>query len=327
MGGKTMSKIAIIFGIIALGTALVLMLPVGGINLSAARGSGARGKPVDLSSFPAERPGQSLDLLFIHHSVGGHWLADPGPAEGAHCIFKSHPNGGGLRRALEGEGYTVHEASYGSRIGEDTDIPHWPAKFRDQMEQILACRYQDEALPEGRRNRIVMFKSCFPNNAFVGPGAQPGRADDPEQTVANAMAAYGELLGSLERHPGVLFVCVTAPPLAPKVRPDPLWKSVARTVLGKPVPAERLPHSTRLAREFNNWLKAEDGWLKGYPQRNVVVFDYYDLLTGKGESDLLRYPTKEGYDSHPSGEGQRIATEEFVPFLNRAVRRAGLVAE
>ena len=48
-------------------------------------------------------------------------------------------------------------------------------------------------------------------------------------------------------------------------------------------------------------------------------------MTGGRRSDLLVYPTNDGLDSHPSSEGQRRAAEAFVPFLNRAVRRAGLV--
>jgi len=278
------AKIAL-FGLLAAGAVFVTMLPVGSSDLSTERGSGARVRPMDLSEFSETRPGRSLDLLFIHHSVGGTWLADPGPERGADCIFETHPNGGGLRRALEEQGYTVHEASYGSRIGQDTDINHWPPKFRDQMKQILTCQRQDSLLPDGQRNRIVMFKSCYPNNQFIGPGTLPGRTDEAERTVANAKAAYSALPDYFELHPDVLFVCVTAPPVAPKIEPDALWKAVVRRIIGRPTPEEYLLSGGRFAREFNNWLKAEDGWLKDYPLRNVVVFDYYDILTGEGGSD------------------------------------------
>jgi hypothetical protein len=320
---------------IAIGGALAMLLPVGGFDLRAMPGSGTRVVPIDLSTFSEAPPGHPLDLLFIHHSTGGQWLADPGPGEELvprTCIYKTHPNGGGLRKALEEQGYTVNEAGYRSQIGQDTDTIHWPPKFRDQMEQILTCQRQDTPLPGERRNRIVMFKSCYPNNWFLSPGTPPGRADGPERierklsrsrstTVANAKAAYSALLGYFKQHPDVLFVCVTIPPLAPKIEPEPLWKAAARRILGK----QRSVHSGRLAREFNNWLKARDGWLKDYPHPNVVVFDYYDILTREGESDWSKYPTGDGSDSHPSSEGQRIATAKFIPFLNRAVRRAGLV--
>ena len=310
-----------------LGMALALLFPVASGGSGAMPGSGAKAEPMDFTAFSPARPGRPLDLVFIHHSVGGHWLATPGPEAGAHCIFTTHPNGGGLRSALEEQGYEVHEASYGSRVGQDTDIVHWPPKFRDQMDQILTCRHQDMPLPDGRRNRIVVFKSCYPNNAFVGPGTPPGRADGPERTVANAQAAYTALLATFARSPDVLFVCVTAPPLAPKLPPEPLWKSLARKFLGKSDPGERLLASGRLARKFNNWLKAKDGWLKDYPHRNVVVFDYYDVLTDSGVSDLSRYPTGDGLDSHPSSEGQQRATAQFVPFLNRAMHRAELITQ
>ena len=47
-------------------------------------------------------------------------------------------NGGGLRALLEQSLYSVHEASYGSRLGENTDVFDWPAKFKDNMQDILA---------------------------------------------------------------------------------------------------------------------------------------------------------------------------------------------
>ena len=80
-----------------------------------------------------------------------------------------------------------------------------------------------------------------------------------------------------------------------------------------------------MARNFNNWLTAKDGWLKDYRYRNIVVFDYYDVLTDFGVSDLSQYPTGDGLDSHPSSEGQLRATALFVPFVNRAVQRADLI--
>lgn len=214
-----------------------MLLPAGTVDLRTQQGCGARVAAVDLSTFSPNPPNRPLDLLFIHHSVGGQWMADPGTVEGTNCIFRTHADGGGLRSAIEKQGYTVNEASYQSRIGQDTAIFDWPKKFRNQMEQILTCQVQDVRLPEGRRNRIVMFKSCFPNSWFNGPGIPPGRADGPK-TVVNAKAAYNVLLDPFENHPDVLFVCVTAPPLAPRREADPLWKAAARKMLGQAKPSE-----------------------------------------------------------------------------------------
>ena len=269
----------------------------------------------------AARP---VDLLFIHHSVGGHWLAEPGPASGASSIYATHPHGGGLRQALEAAGYTVHEASYDSRLGADTDVFDWLPKFRDQMDAVLRCDHQDRRLEEGRQNHVVMFKSCFPNNNFAGGGERAGNPAGPELTLANARAAYGALLEHFARRPDVLFVCVTTPPLASRRLSEPLWKRLARVVMRRPAPRPPRPEAGRWARELANWLKSEDGWLRDYPGRNVAVFDYYDVLTGEGRSDFAAYGSRDGTDSHPTAEGQREATRRFLPFLEQATRRAGL---
>ncbi len=278
-------------------------------------------KPLDLSAYSETTPKLPLHLLFIHHSCGGQLLAGFGAEQGTKCIYSTHPNGGGLRTRLEQNSCIVHEASYRSRIGQNTDIFDWLPKFRDHMEEILACDSQDVRYSDGRRNQIVVFKSCFPNNDFKAEGQAPGNAAGPDLTVWNARAAYTELLDEFRKHPEVLFVCMTAPPLAPRMQPQPLWKRLAKTALGQ---SNRLAGSAGLARQFNNWLAGPDGWLKDSHLTNVVVFDYYDILTGYGASDLSAYPTGGGYDSHPSREGNEKTAEAFVPFLNRAVRRAGL---
>jgi hypothetical protein len=279
---------------------------------------------LDLSKYADAPPAEPLRLLFIHHSCGGQLFAPPGGEIGTNCIYSSNPNGGGLRARLEQNSYEVREASYGSRIGENTDIFDWLPKFRDQMDQVLSCDFQDTRCPDNRRNQIVVFKSCFPNNNFASAGVPPGNPSGPELTVWNAKAAYTELLGEFRKHPEVLFVCVTAPPLAPKTPPQPLWKQLAKKLLGR---GDHRAAAASLAREFNNWLGDRDGWLKDSPLTNVVVFDYYDILTGNGASNFSLYPTGAGLDSHPSREGNEKAAEAFVPFLNRAVRRAGLTPQ
>jgi hypothetical protein len=309
----------IAFAVVILMLAILAQIPVGGVDLRAVSGSVTKVSVMDVSTFSSSRPGRPLDLLFIHHSVGAQWLADVGPAGN-----NTHPEGGALRKNLEQHGYVVHEATYGSAIGEQTDLFDWFPKVRDHMAQILACANQDESLKPPAQNRIVLFKSCYPNSAFVGPGLPPGNPAGPELTLANAQATYHALLAEFQKHPEVLFVCVTTPPLAPRLKPEPLWKSVARVILRKGDRQTKLLRSAALARQFANWLKADDGWLKDYTPHNVVVFDYYDILTGRNGSDLLNFPTNNGLDSHPSAAGQRLATEAFIPFINQAVRRAGL---
>jgi hypothetical protein len=304
-------------GTVAIAGAALLLTPVS-VGLSPRTDS--RPQTLDLSRFDSRPPAANLDLVFFHHSCGGQLLADPGPEVGTNSINVSSPNGGGLRSLLGRNSYRTHETSYGSRFGENTDLFDWLPKFRDHMDEVLAIDSQDTLYTNGPHNRIVVFKSCFPNNAFDAEGVPPGSASGPDLTVANAKAAYAALLPEFQKHPDVLFVCLTTPPLAPP-RPQPLWKQIIHQIRGH-VP--RAVTSAALARQFTGWLSDTNGWLKDSSLTNVAVFDYYDILTGNGASDFCRYATGDGYDSHPSRQGNEKAAEAFIPFLNRAVRRAGL---
>lgn len=93
-------------------------------------------------------PARRLRLLFIHHSSGGQLLASRGQeSSSTRCIFRFHPNGGGLRSLLEQNGYEVHECSYGSEIGENTDLFDWLPKFRTNMDRVLTVDENDRRLP------------------------------------------------------------------------------------------------------------------------------------------------------------------------------------
>ncbi len=278
---------------------------------------------IDLTKYPATKPEKPVNLLFIHHSCGGQLFADKGPDVGDHCIYKTHPNGGGLRRMLEENNYIVHEASYGSLIGEDTDICHWHKKFKNYMDKILTLKHQDEFFTDGTQNQVVMFKSCFPNSWIGSDGSEPGDPDSCKKTLANYKAAYNSLLPIFSKYPHTLFIAVTAPPLAkPTLYKKEKLKEFIKQILGRPDTTDKVG---RRVRAFNNWLKdVRNGWLKDYKLKNVVVFDYYDVLTGHGQSNWSMYPTGGGKDSHPSAAGNTKAAQEFVPFINRAVHRAGI---
>ncbi len=253
--------------------------------------------------------GEPVQFLFIHHSCGGQLMADQGENNGSKCIYISHSNGGGLRSQLEGIGFAVNEASYGSIVGEVTDICQWNNKFRDQMDRIIKTKNQDELLPEGISNEIVAFKSCYPNNHFVGEGSLPGDPDSCQLTLANAKAAYTALLPYFENQPQVLFVAFTAPPLA-KTTGFKAW--VKNLLKGSPKHPE-------LARQFNNWLMdKEKGWLAGYDLPNVAVFDHYNVLTDEGETNWSAYPSGGGRDSHPNSEGNSKSADAFVDFIQKA---------
>ncbi len=270
---------------------------------------------LDLSAYSAAKPKDPVNLLFIHDSIGGQLMAERGGIKGESGIFRTHTNGGGLRTLLGQNNYIVHEAAGGSKIGDRTDVCQWNRTFREHMERILATRHQDVLFTDGTRNKVIMFQSSSSTNLIEAEGTEPGCPDSSRKTAANYKAAYRSLLRYFEQNPETLFVAVTAPPLA-KPEPD---RGFIRMMLGRPDPAEGIG---KRARNFNNWLKnIYSGWLKDYPLRNVVVFDYYDFLTFYGASNWLRYPSVMGKDGHPSAEGNAKAAIEMVPFLNRALNR------
>lgn len=280
-------------------------------------------------------PASPVRLVFLHHSTGGNWLADT----------DDNVLGGGLGRALMENNYFVSATNYGwevegDAIGDRTDIGHWWEWFRGPHSgQILAALYAESrqnvgdygswprlaSQPAGE-NRIVLFKSCFPNSSLQGSpldavpaiDANPLRgqdADSSQLTVANAKGIYADLLQYFRTRPDKLFVVITAPPLQ-----DGTWAANARAL--------------------NEWLVND--WLAGYPLSNVAVFDFYNVLTSNAGSadvndldhsdgnhhrvwgglvqhqrtlaqDTSAYPSG---DDHPSRAGNQKATGEFVRLLN-----------
>jgi hypothetical protein len=245
-------------------------------------------------------PAEPVKLIFIHHSTGENWLAD---------------GYGDLGLALAQNNYFVSDTNYGwgpDSIGDRTDIPNWPEWFASEntprfMDALFNESEQHSGYTRtfddpGGENQIVMFKSCFPNSALEGNPTDP---PDPDGwlSVGHAKYVYNEILAYFATRPDKLFVVITAPPLS-----DSTYAENARA--------------------FNNWLLND--WLRenDYPLNNVAVFDFYNVLTGpdahhrfangqvehiRGTRNTLYYPSG---DDHPSQEGSRKATEEFVPLLN-----------
>jgi hypothetical protein len=274
-------------------------------------------------------PALPVKLIFIHHSCGENWLAD---------------DNGGLGIALRDNNYFVSDTNYGwgpDSIGDRTDIGNWYDWFRGPSSPTyLADLYNESgqwssysrlATDPGGPNRIVMFKSCFPNSDLQGNpddpvppiASNPLRSqsyDSPDHTVANAKGIYIDLLNYFSTKQDTLFVMITAPP-----RTDATY--------------------SKNARAFNQWLVND--WLKDYPYKNIYVFDFYNVLTTNGGDPSVNdlnatlgnhhrwwngavqhrvnmahntsaYPSG---DDHPSQAGNLKATGEYVPLLNYAYNR------
>lgn len=263
-----------------------------------------------------QAPDRIVKLIFLHHSTGENWLAD---------------EYGDLGLTLSQNNYFVSDTNYGwgpDAIGDRTDIPNWLEWFRgDQTERIMQAVYSESGqnssytrtlADPGGENEIILFKSCFPNSNLDGdPNDAPAPGTD--YTVGNAKFVYNEILKYFATRPDKLFIVITAPPVS-----DP---SLAEN-----------------ARAFNLWLVND--WLRenNYLENNVAVFDFYNVLTGPNNHhrfvdgqiehvfdpglNTSYYPSAAD-DDHPSVEGSRKATEEFIPLLNIFYHRwkAGLPSE
>lgn len=245
-------------------------------------------------------PQETVKLIFIHHSTGENWLTD---------------DYGDLGRTLDQNNYFVSDTNYGwgpDAIGDRTDIPNWTEWFASEstptyMEALFSengqhASYTRTLSDPGGENEIILFKSCFPNSALEG---NPDDPPDPQGwlSVGHAKYVYNEILGYFATRPDKLFIAITAPPLSDGTYADN-------------------------ARAFNQWLSND--WLdeNNYSLGNVFVFDFYNVLTSPDAhhrykdgiiehlysgQNTLSYPSD---DDHPSADGSRKATDEFVPLLN-----------
>ena len=175
-------------------------------------------------------------------------------------------------------------------------------------------------------NQIVMIKPCYPNSLYLGDGDDsaivgdsPPRnftADSQDHTVGNVKRIYNDILSYFKSRPDKFFVIISAPP------------------------RQELPDNGKVARGLSNWLVHD--WLKenNYVNKNVMVFDLFNVLTsgpdwktndlGRAEGNhhriwdgkeqhlvqidnhTLVYP-RDGNNNHPSPAGLKKATGEFVP--------------
>lgn len=241
----------------------------------------------------------SVKLMFIHHSVGGHWLAH---------------DGGGLVNELNKHGFYVNDITYGwepayltegafnkvkrkalqlvrrdksgpYKIGDRTDIGHWYEWFAgEHAEDIMVAVYKenretdtfgehsnatseapiknpDENVP----NEIIMFKSCYPNSLLRGnPEDRSNSSPNPPRNFVPGSDQH-TVANAKRIYNDILNYFGT--------KPDKFFVVVTAP------PRNELPQEGRIARGFNNWLYND--WLKenSYKLNNVFVFDFFNVLT------------------------------------------------
>ncbi|MDY6972157.1 MAG: hypothetical protein SV775_07490, partial [Thermodesulfobacteriota bacterium] len=251
--------------------------------------------------------------------------------------------------ALMNKNYFVSDTNYGwgpSSIGDYTDIGHWWIWFcGPNSTALLSALYSESgrrgaysrlAADPGGENEIIMFKSCFPNSHLGGsPEAPPTTGNNPlrgqdsgsvHMTVGNAKGIYNDILAYFATRQDKLFIAITAPPL---------------------VANDTDPSHAADARAFNDWLVND--WLKTYPNNNVAVFDFYNILTSNGGNfytndvgsetgnhhrwwngavqhiqtvnyNMAAYASDQ-WDSHPTAAGNQKATSEYPDILNYYYQR------
>jgi PKD repeat protein len=261
-------------------------------------------------------PGGANGAVFIHHSCGENWLNS-----GLNRVLLSKPyidDRNDITYGTELKPDRGRPASLGSPAGDLTDMHHWILWFNDYFNVVRGhgCR--------GGANRIILFKSCFPNSHIDDAGSEPGDPFSDWRAIANYKAlfrhpggpgktykhegqTYRALRDIFVQHPDTLFIPIIAPP-------------ECRQETNKAIAAN--------ARTFNNWLKNE--WLPAYTRttrlHNVAVFDWFDLLaTSPTDShpNQLRpdYGGTSG-DSHPNAAANARSTKFFATapdnFLDQA---------
>jgi len=196
--------------------------------------------------------------------------------------------------------------------GDLTDMWHWVAWFNDYLGSVKEHDCEDGV------NRIIMFKSCFPNSHVDAEGTEPGDPFSDTRALANYFAVYRHPVGPgntyehggytyeplrdiFAANPDTLFIAVTAPPLHYLPWDDTDDDAAHR------------------ARQFNNWLKND--WLTNYVTttglNNVAVFDWFDILAYP--DDHATHPNRlraeyggEDGDSHPNGDANAYSTTVFA---------------
>ena len=239
-------------------------------------------------------PDKLLKIVFVHHSCGKNLLEE------------------GLGDLLGENNYRIRSITYGDEwFGDHTTPSDFPVTFGKYLDEVSRWK-----LPPNENHDIIMFKSCYPASAISS-----------DEMIEQYKEWYRMLLPIFKSHPGILFVAFSPPPLHPKATSK---KEALR------------------AHRFANWLKTEFA----NSAKNVASFDFFNFLSDP-EVHTLRFKYRRSpsetlkrlsllrrtktrirrffvkrdwdFDSHPNTQGNKEAASAFIPWINRAVRKSGLV--
>jgi hypothetical protein len=232
-------------------------------------------------------PTSTVNLVFIHHSVGENWLND------------------GLCQALNDGDFHVADIYYGwtggteNAYGDHTDTSDWPTWFTDEVMGLVYAELGQMTAPNAidpapGQNTIIMFKSCFPNS-------------DVGSDITDEKAVYNSLLTYFQAHPEKMFVLCTPPPM----------QSIS-------APLKTRELCNWLTDRTGGWLKdLTSGNVFVFDLYNVLTDPnaHHRLVSGVEVHEVVAGHNTLYYDSdgddHPNTVGNVKATTEFVPLLEK----------
>ncbi len=208
---------------------------------------------------------EGMSFVFLHHSCGSGFLKQ-----------------GGMWRKLERMGLAVYSVTYGDGwIGENTNPRDFPITFGEHMDEVLTWD-----LTGADRHEIVAFKSCYPASNVSS-----------DRMLADYKGYYEKLKPMFAKHPEVLFIAWTAPPL---------------------VPGATTAENAARMRAFCEWL--QNDWAPD--ERNIAVFDCHGVLADS-EGFLRADFRKSESDSHPNESGNQAVASAFTDRLPDMIARWG----
>lgn len=232
--------------------------------------------------------GTYRNLIFLHHSTGAYLILQGDVrrqfTRKGYQFWDHDYNQDGLTRPdgkLTHTHYAIPDLSPGDEGGGNTDPEGLAQLFAQPVHNP-----PDNAFSRLLQHPVVIFKSCFPNNALKS-----------EAMLERHQALYLGMRDSMDRHPRHLFILLTTPPLHP----------LATT-----------PEEASRARRLSQWLQS-DTFKGGHP--NLQVFDFYNLLADSS-TNMLRteyWPTDRPKDSHPNALANKYVGPLFVDFVDKAI--------
>lgn len=243
-------------------------------------------------------PDQGLRILFLHHSTGRNLIQQGAVRElvamrnlrdGTNHEFWDHDYN---EIGLSGPSGELKNISF-DLPDDNTDPDGFDLLFSQPVHDP-----PDNALSHILQFDVIVFKSCFPVSAI-------GSHFELEEYKQH----YLRMRETFARHPHILFVVMTQPPLIPSTV---VGSFVARKMRWMWTNAE----DAARARQFSRWLHSQE-FRADLP--NAVTFDFFDMLAEPADSDrdpnTLRPEYRSGrfgYDAHPNEMANRAIAPIFV---------------